>query len=104
VLFSSHEGELSKERLQILCKTNDGFLISEEDLKLRGPGDFFGNRQHGLPALRVADLAGDMRVLQEAQQAAAALLAEDSDLSAPEHRELGSRVRELFRAQGEIFN
>jgi len=104
VLISDHRGELSRERLQILCKTNDGFLISEEDLKLRGPGDFFGSRQHGLPALRIADLAGDMRVLQEAQQAAAKLLSEDGALSAPENGQLRDRVRVFFQAQGEIFN
>jgi ATP-dependent DNA helicase RecG len=104
VLISGHDGELSRERLQILCKTNDGFLISEEDLKLRGPGDFFGSRQHGLPALRIADLAGDMRGLQEAQQAAAKLLSEDGALSAPVNRELCARVKMLFQAQGEIFN
>ena len=60
VLISDHKGEESRARLKILCRTNDGFRISEEDLRLRGPGDFFGSRQHGLPEMRIADLCTDM--------------------------------------------
>lgn len=64
----------------MLCSTNDGFKIAEEDLKQRGPGDFFGERQHGLPELKVADLAADSRLLQKTQQAAGELLARDPQL------------------------
>ncbi|MBR7092007.1 MAG: ATP-dependent DNA helicase RecG [Clostridia bacterium] len=70
ILISDAQGEEAKRRLQVMCQTNDGFRIADEDLKLRGPGDFFGNRQHGLPALRIADLAADMPMLQQARQAA----------------------------------
>ena len=75
-----------------------------EDLKLRGPGDFFGSRQHGLPQLAMADLAGDSRLLAQAQQAAKELLEADPDLSWPEHRLLRERVRALFAENPEIFN
>ena len=94
----------SMERLRALKATNDGFQIAEEDLRLRGPGDFFGRRQHGLPQLRVADLAGDMRVLKEAQQATRALLEGDPGLQRPEHAPLLGRVRKLFADHGDMFN
>ena len=81
-------------RLKALCATTDGFKIAEEDLKLRGPGDFFGNRQHGLPAFRLADLATDMRVLQAAQRAAAHLLNSDPKLT--RHPDLKARVERIF--------
>ena len=84
--------------------TADGFRIAEEDLKLRGPGDFFGQRQHGLPQLGIADLAGDMRVLKEAQQAAQVLLEADPGLSRREHAPLLGRVRRLFAQHGDMFN
>ena len=79
-------------------------IKSEEDLRLRGPGDFFGRRQHGLPQLGIADLAADMRVLKEAQQAAQALLEADPGLSRREHAPLLGRVRSLFAQHGDMFN
>ena len=81
-----------------------GFEISQEDLQLRGPGDFFGQRQHGLPTLKIADLACDMQLLEEAQSAARALLRRDEDLSRPEHRPLLERVRELFHDTADSMN
>ena len=103
LMTSTHSAE-SRERLRVLAKTADGFRIAEEDLKLRGPGDFFGQRQHGLPQLGIADLAADMRVLKEAQQAAQALLEADPGLSRPEHAPLLGRVRRLFAQHGDMFN
>lgn len=94
----------SLERLRALVRTADGFQIAEEDLRLRGPGDFFGARQHGLPDLRVADLAGDVRLLAEAQEAGRSLLEEDPTLSLPAHRPLLKRVRVLFAENPNIFN
>ena len=91
-------------RLRTLASTTDGFRISEEDLKLRGPGDFFGNRQHGLPQMKLADLSGDMRLLRQAQQAAQELLKEDPSLSRPEHAPVRERVRKLFADTPDIFN
>lgn len=66
-----------------MTQTNDGFRISQEDLRLRGPGDFFGQRQHGLPAMKIADLSCDMRLLDEAQTAARQLMERDPELTDP---------------------
>ena len=104
VLVSDNRSPDTRARLKVLTQTNDGFKIAEEDLKLRGPGDFFGARQHGLPALRVADLETDTRVLREAQDAAAGLLAADPGLELPEHRPLLERVRRLFAEDPDRFN
>ena len=94
----------SLARLRTLASTTDGFRIAEEDLKLRGPGDFFGRRQHGLPTLRLADLSGDMRLLSEAQQAARDLLSADPRLALGENRPVLERVRALFSDTPDIFN
>lgn len=104
ILLSQDATEEGKQRLKVLTQTNDGFKISEEDLKLRGPGDFFGQRQHGLPELKVADLNCDMRLLDEAQTAARELLAEDPTLKKAEHTALRERVRELFNDNAEGLN
>ena len=92
------------ERLRTLASTTDGFKISEEDLRARGPGDFFGNRQHGLPQMKLADLSGDMRLLSEAQEAARELLEADPCLAAPENRPVWERVCRLFADTPDIFN
>ena len=102
VLISDNRNEQTRKRLKTLCATTDGFAIAEEDLKLRGPGDFFGARQHGLPQLKLASLEGDMRLLHEAQDAARAVLAQDPDLQ--NHAPLRQRVEQLFRENGDIFN
>ncbi len=104
VLVSNAEGEDVKARLSILCKTNDGFKISEEDLRLRGPGDFFGSRQHGLPETHIADLGGDVEVLQRAQQEANTLLAEDPQLERAENAALCESVERIFRQSSDSFN
>ena len=104
VLITPSRGETVRQRLKTLAGTTDGFKISEEDLKQRGPGDFFGSRQHGLPTLKMADLAGDMRTLNEAQQAARKLLEEDPNLEQPENRPVLERVREMFYDIPDIFN
>ena len=104
VLVTASRGETARERLRALCATNDGFQIAEEDLRLRGPGDFFGKRQHGLPQLKVADFAADMELLKEAREAAQALVAADPELKRPAHRLLRKKVRELFQDNAELFN
>ncbi|MDD6642991.1 MAG: ATP-dependent DNA helicase RecG [Firmicutes bacterium] len=70
ILVSDNPSKETRARLKALCATNDGFRIAEEDLNLRGPGDFFGSRQHGLPAFRIGNLAQNMTVLAQAQEAA----------------------------------
>ena len=99
VLVSASPSDAARERLRALCATNDGFRIAEEDLRLRGPGDFFGKRQHGLPQLKVADFASDVALLREARQAAQALVESDPELAKPEHRPLRHRVEEMFREE-----
>mgnify|MGYP005781258503 FL=1 len=104
VLITNTRSPEAMQRLRTLASTTDGFQIAEEDLKLRGPGDFFGSRQHGLPQMKLADLAGDMRLLNEAQQAARRLLAADPSLSRPENRPVLERVRTLFAETPDMFN
>ena len=96
ILITDNVTEQSKKRLRILSSTTDGFLISEEDLKLRGPGDFFGQRQHGLPKLKIAACAENMDVLSVAQTAAKNIIAEDKTLSLPQNKLLKELVDELF--------
>jgi len=79
-------------------------VISQEDLRLRGPGDFFGSRQHGLPEMHAADLSADMRVLKAAQIEAHAVLAADPELSAPENQPLKNRIREIFEINADTLN
>ena len=96
-------GATARERLKILCKTNDGFEIARADLSQRGPGDFFGRRQHGLPALHVADLAADLALMQNAREEAEALLAADPSLSG--WPLLKERVHRMFAERDdEAFN
>lgn len=92
VLVTDSENEDSRARMKILCETTDGFRIAEEDLRLRGPGDFFGSRQHGLPEMHVADLGTDTELLMESKAVADHLLSIDPSLSFPEHAALRERV------------
>ena len=104
VLLSDVQNGDTKQRLKALTQTSDGFRIAEEDLKLRGPGDFFGSRQHGLPTLKAADLSCDMPLLAEARDAAQQLLAGDPLLTQPEHAVLRRRVQALFRQKDGSLN
>lgn len=100
ILISDNENQSVRDRLHFLCRTSDGFEIAKYDLETRGPGDFFGEAQHGLPALQVANLVQDTRTLKVAQQEAKALLAADPNLAAPEHRALSDEVERLFSTAG----
>ena len=102
ILISDNQNEETKQRLKVMTKTADGFKIAEEDLRLRGPGDFFGERQHGLPGLRIADIGCDTQLLKEAQQAAEELLARDPDLR--DHPAAAERVAELFAQASDTLN
>ena len=98
VLVSASKSAKTQERLRVMTQCHDGFRIAEADLKLRGPGDFFGDRQHGLPEFKIADLSQDVSLLQNAQQAAQQVLRQDPDLSS--HPLLLEKVKQLFhRAQ-----
>ena len=94
VLVSASKSAKTQERLRVMTKCHDGFRIAEADLKLRGPGDFFGDRQHGLPEFRIADLSQDVSLLQAAQKAAQQMLRQDPDLSS--HPLLLEKVKQLF--------
>ncbi len=100
ILISDHSGEETRRRLQVMCATTDGFRIADEDLKMRGPGDFFGSRQHGLPNLKMADLMADMTLVQLAQTSAANRLSVDPELSLPENAPLRLAVARLFDQVG----
>ncbi|MGI6013914.1 MAG: ATP-dependent DNA helicase RecG [Oscillospiraceae bacterium] len=104
VLFSCTRNEDTRARLRIMTKTNDGFQIAEEDLRLRGPGDFFGTQQHGLPEMHIADLCTDVNILKQAQHAAARLLQSDPNLALPEHQLLRQKVEHLFTLPSGVFN
>ena len=97
ILTSHTRNPETLERLKALCKTTDGFRIAEEDLKLRGPGDFFGSRQSGLPAFRVADLSCDLKTLKDAQGASARWIDTAGTSDTPEARALRQRIGQLFR-------
>lgn len=86
----------NNSRLKIMCSTSDGFKIADEDLKLRGPGDFMGHRQHGLPELKIADLNNDMELLRISAQASNDIIKMDSNLSLPVHKYLKEAVENLL--------
>ena len=101
ILTSHTKSAETLQRLKALCKTADGFRIAEEDLRLRGPGDFFGSRQSGLPVFRVASLSCDLQTLKLAQQASARWIDTEGTANTPEGLALRSRIGELFaRAEG----
>ncbi len=101
ILTSHNRNEATLQRLKALCKTTDGFKIAEEDLSIRGPGDFFGSRQSGLPAFRVADLSCGLETLKEAQRASARWIEEWGTSETPEAQALRGRIGELFaRSEG----
>ena len=101
ILTSHNKNPETLQRLKALCKTTDGFKIAEEDLSLRGPGDFFGSRQSGLPTFRVANLSYDLQTLKDAQAASAKWIEDSGTSDAPEAVALRARIGDLFqRAEG----
>jgi ATP-dependent DNA helicase RecG len=97
VLFLQGGGETARERAEIIRRNHDGFSIAEADLRLRGPGDFFGRRQHGLPEFALADLSQDTELLELARSHAAAMLEGDPELAKPEHAPLREAAGALLR-------
>ena len=101
ILTTHNRNPETLQRLKALCKTTDGFKIAEEDLRLRGPGDFFGSRQSGLPAFRVADLGCDLAAMKDAQQASADWIDAYGASDTPEANALRERIGDLFaRSEG----
>ncbi len=103
ILVASPTTETARKRLDILATTSDGFRIAEEDLRLRGPGQFFGTRQHGLPELRVADLIEDFDLLRLARRDAFEIVREDVDLSAPHHQRLRHEVLRAYQGKLDLL-
>ncbi|MCR5019641.1 ATP-dependent DNA helicase RecG [Ruminococcus sp.] len=99
ILITDNPTEEVVQRLKILSSCHDGFEISQQDLKLRGPGDFFGSRQHGLPKMKIADMSQDMDVLVRAQETAKQILCKDTHLDKGENRGLRELVERLFEQE-----
>ncbi|MBR5505129.1 MAG: ATP-dependent DNA helicase RecG [Clostridia bacterium] len=96
ILVSDSSSDNTSERMKIMTQTNDGFVISQKDLELRGSGQFFGTRQHGVPELKVANLFADSHLLQSASDAAASVIASDPGLSSPSLANIKGRIESLF--------
>ncbi|MBP3361704.1 MAG: ATP-dependent DNA helicase RecG [Clostridia bacterium] len=103
ILFAHGSGEVTKKRMETMCASNDGFYISEQDLKLRGPGDFFGTRQHGLPDMKIANLFKDGDLLKMAQDAAKKICINELLQKNDEYSALKKRVDRIIE-KAEILN
>ena len=101
ILVSDAKGENAKARLEIMCKTNNGFTIADKDLELRGPGEFFGSRQHGLPEMKIASFTENMDTVRQTHAAAKKILADDPTLSKPENKGLKTATKNLLIKQAE---
>lgn len=100
ILITDAQNDTAQRRMKVMETTTDGFKIADEDLKLRGPGEFFGSRQHGLPEMKIADMLKDRGTLEETQRAAKEIVARDPELSSPENAALNSEIQRLFDAVG----
>lgn len=100
ILITDAQNDTAQRRMKVMETTTDGFKIADEDLKLRGPGEFFGSRQHGLPEMKIADMLEDRSTLEETQRAAKEIMARDPELSSPESTALKNEIQRLFDAVG----
>lgn len=100
ILITDAKNDTAQRRMKVMETTTDGFKIADEDLKLRGPGEFFGSRQHGLPEMKIADMLEDRSTLEETQRAAKEIVARDPELSSPESAALKNEIQRLFDAVG----
>lgn len=101
IMVSDAQNEEALRRFKIMKETNNGFKIADEDLKLRGPGDFFGHKQHGLPELKIANMMTDTNILIEAQHIASKLIEEDPSLESEKYKGLKAEINRLFSSIGE---
>ena len=88
--------------MKVMCETNDGFVISEKDLELRGSGDFFGTMQHGLPEFKIANLFEDMEILKSVQSVAIKIMSDDSKLEKEKNKLLKNLIKDKFMKRIEI--
>lgn len=102
ILITDNTSPECVQRMKIISRTSDGFKIAEEDLKLRGPGDFFGTHQHGLPAFKLADLTRDMQLLQTAQQMSKSIIESDPQLKRADHRIMRELTQRLMQRGAEM--
>lgn len=102
ILINRSRNPIALQRMKIMEKTNDGFIISEEDLKLRGPGEFFGTRQHGLPDFRIANIYTDIHLLKEAQQAAIRMMSDKNGLHMPSNENIIERIEKMIEDFGSL--
>ena len=102
ILKYEGKGETVRKRMKVMCDTNDGFIISEKDLELRGSGDFFGTMQHGLPEFKIANLFEDMNILKVAQEVAIKIIDKDPKLEKEENTRLKALIRDKFTKRIEI--
>ena len=96
IMFAKNTSDIIKKRMETMCKSNDGFYISEQDLKLRGPGDFFGTRQHGLPEMKIANLAEDINIMKEAQSAAEKIMKNEYHITGQEKERLYDKMNSVL--------
>lgn len=104
LLFGDPKTPEARERLKIMAKTNDGFKIAEMDFRLRGPGEFFGTRQHGLPELKISDLLRDFSILKQVRKDAFEIVAEDTHLASQTHLKIKQKIIETFKDRLELVN
>lgn len=102
ILKYQGKGETIRKRMKVMCDTNDGFIISEKDLELRGSGDFFGTEQHGLPEFKIANLFEDMAILKSVQSVAIKIISEDPKLEKEENKLLQNLIKDKFLKRIEI--
>ncbi len=98
ILVTDAKGDEAKARMRIMCETTDGFKIADEDLRLRGPGDFFGTRQHGLPKLKIADILTDTKILTQTQHLAMTIMEENRLFLNEEYRQIGRMVAKKIQS------
>ena len=102
ILKNEGKSKVCKERMKVMCQTNDGFVISEKDLELRGSGDFFGTAQHGVPELKIANLFENIRELKEIQELASQIIADDPKLEQAKNLRLKNLIEDKFTSRIEI--
>ena len=95
-------GKNTKERMKIMCQTNNGFVISEKDLELRGSGEFFGTKQHGLPEFKIANLFEDIEILKKVQDVAIRIMKDDPNLIKDKNEKLKKQIEDKFNRRIEI--